>query len=366
VRRWGARRTRTAGLAQATPRRAPPRPFSFSTVGALLVACCALSGCISIPVPFGGRAPLEEIVVDGTSGPKVLLLDIEGVLTEAAERGLLGFGERESIVARVRSQLDRARQDPEVRAVVLRIHSPGGSVTASDVLYHEILRFKRERNVPVIAQLMGVAASGGYYVAMAADAVYAHPTTITGSIGVIFSGVSFAGLLEKLGIEDQTVKSGERKDTGSALRRMTAAERAQLQSVIDALHGRFREVVTTGRAGAGLSAERVRELSDGRIYVASQALDARLVDGIAYLPDTIEETKRRAGLAAARVILYQRGGESEDANVYSQAPDTRRPSGGAPGGAVRDVPRELRVELGVGPAPAVRGPAFLYLWAAAD
>ena len=150
-------------------------------------------------------------------------------------------------MSRVREQLDRARDDPEVRALLLRINSPGGTATASDLVYGEILRFKRERGVPVVAQLMGLATSGGYYVAMAADVVVAHPTTVTGSIGVRFVSVSLAGLMEKVGIEDQTLVAGSHKDAGSPLRRLTREERAHLQSVLDDLHSRFEQVVAAGR-----------------------------------------------------------------------------------------------------------------------
>ena len=331
----------------------------------MLALTLPLAGCISLPSLFTEPAPLEESVVQGRGAAKILLLDLDGVLTESPEAGAFGFGGRESTLARLRSALDRARGDADVRGVVLRIQSPGGTVTASDVAYEEIRRFKQERRVPVVAQLMGVAASGGYYAAMAADAVYAHPTSVTGSIGVLWTGIGFAGLLEKLGIEDQTIKAGARKDTGSPLRRMTPEERAQLQGVLDALHARFRQVVAEGRAHAGLTPERVRALSDGRIYVAPEARELGLVDGIAYLPDTIEEAKRRAGVSEARVVLYHRRREWSE-NLYSAAPlDAPRTGdgvGGAPAGGAPAVPTSLRLELGLGPAPAVRGPAFLYLW----
>lgn len=355
VRRWGARRASDRG---AIPGWTPPRSFLAAL---LLAAAASLTGCITLPALFEGRTPLTESVVDGTRGPKILLLDLDGLLTESSEAGAFGFGERESTLARLRSELDRAREDPELKAVVLRIQSPGGTVTASDVVYEEIRRFKQRKAIPVVAHLMGVAASGGYYAAMAADAVYAHPTTVTGSIGVLLSGVGFAGLFEKLGLEDQTIKAGERKDTGSPLRRMTAAERAQLQGVLDAMHARFRDVVAESRARAGLTPERVRALADGRIFVASQALDAGLIDGIAYLPDTIEEAKRRAGLTDARVVLYHRSREWSE-NVYSHGPlGPVRAEGAAPE-APAALPSALRVQLGFGPEPPARGPAFLYLW----
>jgi len=340
VRRQGARGS--VGFAACRASRRAPRSC---TLVALLCALLAATGCVSLDVPFrGGPGPLSETVVQGEHGPKVLLLDIDDVITESDRPGPLGFGGRESTVARVREQLDLAREDPEVKGLLLRIQSPGGTVTGSDVVYHEILRFKKDRSVPVIAQLMGTATSGAYYVAMSADSVYAHPTTVTGSIGVILSSVNFSGLMQKLGIADQSVKSGSRKDTGSMMRPMTPEERAQLQSVIDDLYARFRSVVAQGRPK--LEAQRLTTLADGRIYSAPQALAAGLVDGIQYLPDTIDEMKRRLGATDVRVVSYHRRREVRE-NIYSMPP----------------VPDVVRVELAPpGLGPRLEGPAFLYLW----
>jgi protease-4 len=314
---------------------------------ALCAACLVLSGCVTIDLPLGGRGELQEKVVLGSAGPKLLMLDLSGVLSEDDEEGSLGFGGRESAVARVREQLERAREDADVRGLLLRIGSPGGTVTASDIIYREILRYKEETKRPVVAQCMGVCASGAYYAAMAADRVLAHPTSVTGSIGVIFSGLSLAGLMEKLGVEDQTLTSGPFKDAGSPLRRMSADERAQLQSVIDDLYGGFVEVVRRGRPA--LSAEAVARLADGRIYSARQAKEAGLVDDLGYLPDAVEELKRRAGLAEAQVVVYHRQREWRE-NLYSaSATPEPRLSLGAP--SVPGLP---------GAAPG--GPAFLYLW----
>jgi protease-4 len=179
---------------------------------------------------------------------------------------------------------------------------------------------------------------------MAADRVLAHPTTVTGSIGVIFSGLSLAGLMEKLGVEDQTLKSGALKDAGSPLRRMNPAERAQLQSVIDDLYGRFLEVVEKGRPG--LAAEAVRRLADGRVYSARQAKEAGLVDELGYLPDAVDELKRRAGLEEVRVVAYHRPRELRE-NLYSASASAE--------------PSALEGHLPALSA-ALRGPSFLYLW----
>ncbi len=343
VRRWGARsrsRVRKARSGGA------PRSGPWLTLCVTLVFAFALTGCIQVSFPLGGPSPLRESVVDGKRGPKIVMIEIDGAIRDADEPGTLGIGTREGTVSRVRQELELARQDDEVKALLLRITTPGGTVTASDIVFREITRFKQERNVPVVAQLMGLATSGGYYVAMSADTIYANPTTLTGSIGVIFVSVNFAGLMEKLGVEDQTIVSAPRKDTGSVLRRMRPEERAQLKGVIEQLSSRFQDVVAQGRPN--LSRERIHELADGRVYTAEEAKEAGLVDAIGYLEDGIAETKRRAGLSEARVVTYHRGREVRE-NIYSEVTPPARLALGGP---------DLVASL----LPPVRGPAFLYLW----
>ena len=278
-----------------------------------------LSGCITIHLFGAPRQPLVESVVLGQRGPKLVLIDVQGVIGELPARSPLGLTQREGLVARVREQLDTARRDPEVRGLLLRINSPGGTATASDILFREIVRFKREREVPVVAQLMGMATSGGYYVAMSADAVVAYPTTITGSIGVIFTSVNLAGLMEKIGVEDQTITAGRHKDAGSPLRRMTGEERRHIQRVLDDLHARFVEVVASGRPA--LAPDALRALSDGRIFSAREAREAGLVDRIGDLEDAVEELERRAGISESRVVTYHHSREWKS-NIYSRAAET--------------------------------------------
>jgi protease-4 len=282
--------------------------------GCALLSALLLVGCIHVHVGGGRKAELVEKVVYGTEGPKILLIDIDGWISEMAEPRAFGLGEPESMVSRVREQLDRAERDKKIRAVILRINSPGGTATASEILYSEILRFKEKREVPVIAQMIGVAASGGYYLAMSADTVRALPTTITGSIGVIFSGVSFSGLMEKIGIENQTLTSGPYKDAGSSLRRMNEDERAQLSSVLDGLYARFLDVVAAGRPD--LSPEEIRDLGDGRIFSAAQAEANGLIDAIGDLPGAVKEAEARAEIETSRVVVYSRPQEWRE-NLYS-------------------------------------------------
>lgn len=300
-----------------------------------------LGGCITVNLGANGRGELEKTVVHGENGPEILLLDVSGVISAERQGGTFGIGERESLLARVREQLDRGAEE-DVRALVLRIDSPGGTVTASEILYGEIARFKEETGIPVVAAFLGTAASGAYYAAMAADTLVAYPTSVIGSIGVIFSGVNVSGLMEKIGVEDQTLTTGAFKDAGSPLRPMRPEERAELQGVLDQLHRRFVDVVVAGRPN--LDADRVAALADGRIWSAPQALELGLVDAVDDLPGAIAEAERRAGLTESRVVVYHRPGAYR-ANLYSTPP--------APAPLALD-PRAL-----LGP---VREPAFLYLW----
>jgi len=310
---------------------------------AWLLLLCVLPGCISLNLLEGRTEPLVESVVYGESGPKILLLEIEGTLSEVPETDPFFGLRRESMLAGIREQLDKAREDSEIRALLLRVNSPGGTVTASDILYTELLRFKQERGVPVVAQLMGVAASGGYYVSMAADRVVAHPTTVTGSIGVIFVGINLSGLMEKLGIRDQTLVTGPYKDAGSPLRPMRPAEREQLQSVLDDMLARFEKVVEAGRPE--LDTAQVQHLADGRIFSAPQALERGLVDAVGSLEEGIAEAERLAGLAESRVVTYHRRREWVQ-NYYA------RPV----------VPPRVTLRL-ESPLALPEGPGFLYLWA---
>jgi len=315
-------------------------------------------GCISVDVLGGGaNAPLEESLVSGTGGPKVLLLEVDGVISGAdVAPNFLGLGAT-SMVGRVREVLDRAREDEEVKGVLLRIDSPGGTATASEQIYTEIARFRDERGVPVVAQLLTTAASGGYYVAMAADQVQAHPTSVVGSIGVIFTSMNFAGLMEKLGIEDQTITGGEFKDIGSPFRKLTGEERAQLQSIVDDLHGRFKEIVDLGRPG--LTTEEVDAVANGRIYSAPQALEGGLIDSIGTLDDAVKVLADRIGVPSVQVVAYDRRG-SPRRNLYMRSqPVAPRVAGGAWGGVEGGA-----AEYGAMAAleQLLARPGFHYLW----
>jgi protease-4 len=243
------------------------------------------------------------------------MLELDGLLSESASRS--PFGPRlPSVVGYVQEALDRAADEDDVVGLLLRIRSPGGTAAASETLLHAVQEWKAETGRPVVAHMQGIAASGGYYVSMAADHVVAHPTTITGSIGVMFAGLNFSGLMEKVGVANQTFTSGAYKDTGSPFRTMREDERLEIQRVIDDLHGRFRQVVDAGRPG--LDAEAVARLADGRIYTAPQALEAGLIDQVGYLDDSVGALEERAGIGRSRVIVYHRPSEYRE-NLYTRS-----------------------------------------------
>lgn len=287
-------------------------------VAAALAIALLASACIDVEIPlFASGGDLRERVIEGERGPKILLVDLSGTLGMRASSGLLGLSAGESAVGRLREELERAARDDEIAAIVLRIDSPGGTVIASELLYREVLRHRRATGRPVVAQLMGIAASGGYYVAMAADRVQAYPSTITGSIGVIAMGFNFSRLMERVGVDYQTFTTGPFKDAGSPFRPMSGAEREQMSGVVNDLFSSFLEVVELGRPK--LTRTEIERLADGRIYSARQALAAGLIDAVGDLESAIAEAKRAANVAGdARVVVYRRPGERVE-NLFSAA-----------------------------------------------
>ena len=214
---------------------------------ALLSLALVCAGCTFNIGGFDKSAPLEEQVLLGSRGPRIALISIEGTISEESGQNLFTGERNPGMVARVREALDLAEGDDDVAAVLLRIRSPGGTVTASETLHHEISRWKKRTGRPVHAYLDGMATSGGYYVAMASDEITAHPTTVTGSIGVIMLNMDMTGLMEKIGVEDRTFTSGPHKDSGSWFRPMRDEEREQIQGIVDDMHARFRKIVAEGR-----------------------------------------------------------------------------------------------------------------------
>lgn len=220
-------------------------------------------------------------VLDGVwpGGEKVAVVRIEGVIVDS----------REAI-----EELRKFRDNPSVKAIVLRIDSPGGGVVASQEIYSEVLKTRADGRVKVVTSMGNLAASGGYYIAAATDRIVANPGTLTGSIGVIMELANVQGLLEKVGVQSVVIKSGTHKDLASPFRAMSAADRAILQTVLDDVHDQFIQAVAAGRA---MKIEQVRDLADGRVFTGRQAKTARLVDELGDLQDAIRLAGKMVGIA---------------------------------------------------------------------
>jgi len=299
----------------------PTRGGRLLWIGGLLPAAllvgCAPTSFVVTPIP--ANQELEERVVVRESPWtqwKIALIDVDGVLRNSRPTSLLGTS-GENPVALFTEKLSRAAEDKRVRAIVVRINSPGGTVTASDLMHQALKHFRAQTGKPVIAAMLDVAASGGYYLACAADETYAQPTTVTGSIGVIMILPEFAGTMQKLGLHVNVIKSGEMKDAGSMFRAMAPQDRAMFAGLIDGMYQRFLGVVAAARPE--LAQEQVQALADGRVFLGPEAHALGLVDAVGTLQDALEAAKRAAGLAGepVKVVRYERP-VAYRPNIYAQ------------------------------------------------
>jgi protease IV len=313
-----------------------------------LVACLPLTGCFNglLLKPTTVDEPVRETVIIDADHclcrNKIAIIDVSGMILNARSSGLFGDGQNPTSLFRER--LDAAAADPRVVAVVLRINSPGGAVTASDIMYNDLVKFRQKTGKPVVVCMMDIAASGAYYIAMGADVVYAHPTTVTGSIGVIMGLYNAAGLAAKIGIASNAIKSGPIKDVGNPLREMTDEERAILQGLVNNFYDQFVKVVCTGRR---MEEERVRTLADGRVYSGTQAKELGLVDQIGYLDDAIQCAKTLAHVGDAAVIAFEEGGGYRG-SIYAGMPN---------------IPSNINVHFDVpGLSSRGLGATFQYVW----
>jgi protease-4 len=283
----------------------------------LLLSSCAAPRIGLFPAD---SVPLKEYTLQGTEKGKVLVISVKGNISDDVKKEFLRT--RPSMVQEIVSQLRIAEQDQQIRALILKIDSPGGSATASDILYHEILAFKQRTSTKVVVAMMDVAASGGYYVALPADYILAHPTTITGSVGVVFLQPKVTGLMEKIGVEVDVNKSGKNKDMGSPFRPSSAEEKIIIQGLTDKLGQRFLNLVAHHRS---LDKKRLKEIASARVYLADQALRVGLVDKIGYLSEAVTEAQKLAGLSLnSKVVVYRRVQYPND-NLYNTS--TSRSSG---------------------------------------
>ena len=294
------------------------RNLFFPTLALILTV--TLASCTLVEVNLGPRrAPFEEHTLSGQGQAKVLLVELSGfMMVGSGGTGLTPWSGREDMIARLSEELGRAREDPDVKALVVRINSPGGAVAAADILHHLILDYKKETGAKVVASLTSVAASGGYYAALAADRIVVLPTTVTGSIGVISLRFDVSGLMGLVGVEAEAVKSAPLKDMWSPFRPADEEERRVMQEVVDELYDRFKDALRAGRPQ--MTEDQFKRAVTGRIFTARQALELGLADQVAYPEQAFALAKEMAGLTEARLIVYHRPGGYRE-SVYAKGPD---------------------------------------------
>ncbi len=304
---------------------------SFVVSLSMLSAGCGVPSFLITPV--SSSTTLQERVVQrgkGLSPDKVAIIEVEGMLMNVRAGGFLQ--PQENKVSLFTQQMRAAARDPSVKAVVLRVNSPGGTVTASDTMYETVRNFRRVTKKPVIASTQEVAASGGYYVACAADRVIVQPTSVVGSIGVIFESVQFKGAMDKLGITSEAIKSGSLKDMGSPFKLLRDDEKEVMQEMVDEYFTRFVTLVRQRRPQ--LKEEVVTDLDaykkpgyagvfSGRVYSGAKAVELGLADRTGLLTDAIDAARKRANVPNAGAILYKRPygyGGSIYANTQTPTP----------------------------------------------
>jgi len=291
--------------------------FGFLLLGLLVTGCAAPS----IKLMSDASDPLREFRLEGTADGKILIIPIRGVIGDSPRKSFLRV--LPSMVQKVVAHLKKAEKDPEIKAVVLKINSPGGSATAST--------------------------SGGYYVALPADMIMAHPTTVTGSVGAVFIRPEVSGLMKKIGVDVAIHKSGRNKDMGSPFRTPSKEEKKIMQALIDNLGKRFVDLVAQHRE---IAPDSLREIATARIYIAADAQKAGLVDRTGYIDDALQQARKLAGLADdSKVVIYRRTSFPDD-NIYN--PLSTGTEGNSP----------VLVDLGVLEWIPPQAAGFYYLWPA--
>jgi protease-4 len=275
--------------------------------------------------------------------PRIALVDVDGILLNQNYGSLYAVGDNP--LASFRDKLDVAARDAQVVAVLLRINSPGGSVTACDVMAEEVRRFKAEARKPVVACLMDLATSGAYLVAAEADRIVAHPTGLTGGLGVLFNHYNLQDAMAQLNVTADPVKSGPRIDMGTVTAPLDDQTRAMIQQMADAYRDHLQGGIRRRRSAM---TDRDRQaVADGRVLLASQALERHLIDRLGYVHDAIAEAEHQARVAGAEIVLFHRAGYPAH-SLYAITPSP--------------APLNEAIPLSYPGLDRSRLPTFLYLW----
>lgn len=283
------------GVPPGRPQRIPPRVAPRRRSGwlwgcgiaaglCLLVLLAVVMGILILSSSLRGNA--------GWSRGNVAVIRVEGTIQSGGSGGSL-FGGSAAGSATIVGQLERASGDESVAAILLRVNSPGGSAAASQEIYDAVVRARQEK--PVVVSMGDVAASGGYYVSSPANLIYADPATLTGSIGVITQYMNYQGLMAKLGLKSETMKSGKLKDMLSPTQPLSDDARTVMQGIISEVYKQFVDAVTDGRRGK-LTREEVLKVADGRVYCGTQAKELKLIDELGGMHEALLAAGRLAGI----------------------------------------------------------------------
>jgi protease-4 len=316
-------------------RRNSRKPWILTALMTVILTVVLLSHCRQIEedYPRDEIPKLEETWSSGSGDVKVVRIPLDGVIMRAEEEGFLTV--RTDMVESILTQVRAAERDPDMRAIILEVNSPGGGVTPSDEIYNALSKFRASRpDRRVVVFVRDLGASGAYYAAMAGDFIIAEPTAVVGSIGVIMQSMNFKGLSDKIGITDVTIKSGANKDMLNPFQSVNSNQVALLQVLIDEMQDRFSGIVAESRK---IDRAARPELFDGRIFSAATALDNGLIDQIGYWDDALARTAQLLDTGALRVVRYE-----PQRTFFEQLMEGKSPV--------------------VLPGLKLQSPQFLYLW----
>lgn len=327
------------------------RPMQWAALMAILVIGCKIPQPVEVrthvttePQPLKDVCPIVQMPVGGAADctTRVAIIDVDGLMVNANQTGLMAAGTNP--VEEFRAKLDYAARHPQLAAVVLRIHSPGGGVTASDIMLRDLQRFQAATGRPIIACLMDVGAGGAYYLASGADLIVAHPTSITGGFGVILNLYNMEDMMAQMNIIGVPIKAGDQIDMGTPIRSIPPESRTLLDAIAEQFQDRFHDRIAAAR---GLELSGDEPFLDGRILTALQAKERNLIDAIGYLDDAIELAGAQAGASSVQPVVLHRARDKAQ-TIYSITPNRPIQSDLLP----IDVPGLNRSKL----------PTFLYMW----
>lgn len=273
---------------------------------ALLFAC---SGCAFVSVDLSSLTqipPLEERVIREGSKEKILVVEILGLIRTTGSRDT--FIHRQGTVERLDNVIEKAKKDRDIRGVILKIDSPGGAYTASDLVFRKIREYKTSQNIPVVGCIVDQGTSVAYMAALSADYIVALPSSVVGNVGVLLPSISLEGLMEKLGINNQTITSGNLKDAGTPLRDMSDEEYELLSGIVMEFHSNFMKAVRESRP---VTEQDVAVFQDGRVVTSTRGRALHLIDEVGYYEDALKKIESLANVEKPTVIVYRRKGENQ-------------------------------------------------------